>query len=789
MIKMLKRSIKVFYILVGLFMAASLTFLPFYSNDSNFSVPESYPEINAKIRLPFTVGVSSGPITIDPVDSWDWSSWNVIDQVCEGLFSYNLTDPAWPRLNWLAESYWWEDETTLRLKLREGVLFHDNTPFNSTAAKWNLERINYLINASGTLPDTMQSATPSPLWKFDNGTSIMKQIDYINEYNITIHLNGPYSLFLDLLCMTPAQMISPTSHSKNDYIDLSTDDLVGTGPFEYDNYTSNIEVNFHAFDGYWRGKANITEMKYQIIQDTNTRNSAMLNGIIDYLVGPSDLYYSTFAADPDIIFTEAPTSDLIYYYIGMNNVKVNLTWRKAISYAINYSHIIQEMRNNHAVRAHSPIAPGFGDAYFNCSNIAPYYNLTIARQILIDDPLIDTSGLTANDNPSDIAWEAANLATFNYTYYGSGLRADLYPVLVDWCDNIGITILDDPVSYFDWWQIISDSVHKLNLFSSGWGPDYFEAYNMINPLFSNSSESNWALVNDPSLQTALADAIETTDDVARNNIYHDMQIHLSSELYPHVFLFHNRKYFVHDVNLLNFPYNALGKLNFYLCEWTPEYIYTPPTVSINLPSNNQGFSDIPPFFSLTVSLDYVSIWYSFDNGVTNELCGISGQIETNLWNSLDDGTYTLRFYANSSEGLIGTDSISIYKDTTDPIIVINDPNPNQELIGTIPNFDITITETNLASVWYTLDNGITNILITAYKGTIDENEWNALPSGEVNITFYAIDNLGNIGSSSVLVYKRPMGIAGPYPIFILTVIIVGVVGLTLRRKKGNKPYN
>ncbi len=788
MIKMSRNSKKFIYTFIGLLVLTSFSFLHFYFQNSNDSVtkmndPESYLDTSDITFIPFTVGVPSGPITIDPVDSWDISSWNVIDQVCEGLFRYNLTDPNMPRLNWLAESYWWEDETTLRLKLREGLIFHDSTPFNSSAVKWNLERINYLINATGTLPDTMISATPSPLWKFNNGTSIMKQIDYVNEYNLTIHLNSPYSPFLDLLCMTTAQMISPSSHSQNDYIDLSTGDLVGTGPFEYDNYNSGIEVNFHAFDSYWRGEANITEMKFQIIGDSTARNNAMLTRIIDYLVSPSVPYYSTFAADPDIIFAEAPTSGLVYYYIGMNNVKINVTWRKAISYAINYSHIIQEMRDNHAVRACSPISSGFGDAYYNCSSIAPYYNLTIARQTLIDDPRIDTSGLTANDDPYDTAWEAANLGTFNYTYYGTGFWADLYPVLVDWCDNIGITILDDPVSYLEWVDITQNSKNSLNIFSSGWGPDYFEVSNMINPLFSNTSVSNWALVNDPLLQSNLEDAIETTDDGARNTIYHDIQIYLSSDLYPHAFLFHSRLYFVHDVNLLNFPYNTLGILDFYSCEWTPEYTFTPPTVDIIFPTMNQGFSDIAPFFSLTVSSDSVSIWYSFDNGMTNTLCGTSGQINLTLWNDLDDGTYTLRFYANNSVSLIGTDAVSIYKDTTDPVIIINDPNPNQEFIGTLPNFDIIVTEIHLISVWYTLDNGITNIPITSYTGSIDEDEWRALTNGAVNITFYAIDSLGHTGSSSVLVYKKSKGIPGPFPILILAFIALGIIGLTLRRKK------
>jgi peptide/nickel transport system substrate-binding protein len=255
------------------------------SIDSTLSVieHENNLETSDLVYNPFVVGITRDPYSIDPADCLDVVSSMVIEQVCEGLFGYNLSDPDLSRINWLAESYWWEDEITLRLKLREGILFHDNTAFNAAAAKWNLDRINYLTNVSGTLPSTTEVAIPAILWKFPNGTGIMKQIDYVSEYNITIHLNGPYSPFLDLLCVTSAQMISPTSHSQTGYIDLYSGDLIGTGPFQYDEFTPGIEVIFHAFDNYWRGEANITEMQYQVISDSTARNMAMLFGDIDYL--------------------------------------------------------------------------------------------------------------------------------------------------------------------------------------------------------------------------------------------------------------------------------------------------------------------------------------------------------------------------------------------------------------------------------------------------------------------------------------------------------------------------
>ena len=67
-------------------------------NDSTVS-PVS-PQKSVLIR-----GTERGPADIDPINSWDLMSNDVIMQVAEPLFFHNLSDPDLPRLNWLAESY------------------------------------------------------------------------------------------------------------------------------------------------------------------------------------------------------------------------------------------------------------------------------------------------------------------------------------------------------------------------------------------------------------------------------------------------------------------------------------------------------------------------------------------------------------------------------------------------------------------------------------------------------------------------------------------------------------
>ncbi|MFX1258184.1 MAG: hypothetical protein ACFFAN_10015, partial [Promethearchaeota archaeon] len=69
-----------------------------------------------------------------------------------------------------------------------------------------------------------------------------------------------------------------------------------------------------------------------------------------------------------------------------------------------------------------------------------------------------------------------------------------------------------------------------------------------------------------------------------------------------------------------------------------------------------------------------------------------------------------------------------------------------------PDYDITIDEGNLDDYWYTLNNS-SPIYPLSTTGTIKPDAWEALPEGDVNITFYASDLAGHVSSDSVIVTK------------------------------------
>ena len=523
----------------------------------------------------FVIGTLGGLDTLELVDVWDSDTKDVLYQVVETLFSHDLYDLDLPRINKLASSYWWENNTVLHVQLREGIIFHDGTPFNATAVKWNLDRLQYLVNATGT--NFGEVAFTQELWMFPDGiTPIMDTITVISEFNITITLNAPYGPFLNTLTYINAGMISPSAHAEDEtsFIDLTNSDIIGTGPYMYDYFTPGKEVILSRWEGYWKNLPHFKKIKFAIFDDLGDLNTAMFSHSIDYqlVIDPyvvTTLCDTHFCIDTSITikrFTwDTGIPSLVYHYLNFNNNKLNVTWRKALSHAINYSYILEELRLNYAIRANSPISPGFGLSYNNSVKGANY-NLTKAREIIF------SMGF-GNMGWSDNEWIAVAEGTSPFREVGyffgpfgpflNQFREDLGLGLLDWFKLIGVQLYEAaPCFPMDTFCLFPD-YDKFDLYTIGWGPDYFSPFNMLHPIFNPHSIYNIAQVNDTTLNAMIALALNTVDDTARYEIYKNIQWYVSEVGFFHAYLYHNKINFIHSADLYGVPYNAMQQLEVY----------------------------------------------------------------------------------------------------------------------------------------------------------------------------------------------------------------------------------
>ncbi len=177
------------------------------------------------------------------------------------------------------------------------------------------------------------------------------------------------------------------------------------------------------------------------------------------------------------------------------------------------------------------------------------------------------------------------------------------------------------------------------------------------------------------------------------------------------------------------------------------------------------------------------MWYTLDNGLTYTTFTTNGVISQTLWDTVSNGTVTWIFYASDTAGNIEFAEVTIRKDVYAPIITINNPQDSDGIGTTAPNFNISIDEPNLDQTWYSL-NGGTNITFTELTGTINQDLWDALPQGIVNIRFYASDSAGNISFQEVSVIKAISQPISGYN-FLLLLGAISTITIIIIKKRLN----
>jgi peptide/nickel transport system substrate-binding protein len=533
-----------------------------------FTAAQSAPN-----ATPFVYGVGSGPVDLDTAYMWDSASADVATQVAEGLYAYNLTTTDLALIPRLAAGMgsWSSDNLQFTVPLRQNVTFHDGTPFNATAVKWNFDRLQRFVD-NNTNPTQIQS-----LYQFDfTNTGVQQDIinrtEVVDTNTVRFVLNGPYSPFQALLTFTGSYILSPSSTPANRYLDLTTEKLVGTGPFKYVDYVAGEKVDFVSNELYYRGAPAIKTMVWQIISDPDTRNQALLSGSIQGIDAPNPSYLNQIAASTtSYIINSSAIQRTIIQYMGFNNHAINQTYRQAMSYAIDYNYYLTNIMQSRAVRLKSILPIGIQDA--NWSYNVASLNLTTARSVLINAGL--AQGLTLAS--PDSAWQAiagsgSPIGSFNFTYnVESSVRDQIGTLVASNMQLIGIKVVKVGLTWANYLNLIyginGHTMDELGMYAIGWQPDYNDPSDFINPLLGNTSTSNDAQVNDPQLQTWMNQAISTTDPAARQNFYNEIQQRVVEQIMPFAFLSVGKATDAMGNNLTNFEQNAMGVVYFYPCTW------------------------------------------------------------------------------------------------------------------------------------------------------------------------------------------------------------------------------
>jgi len=178
-----------------------------------------------------------------------------------------------------------------------------------------------------------------------------------------------------------------------------------------------------------------------------------------------------------------------------------------------------------------------------------------------------------------------------------------------------------------------------------------------------------------------------------------------------------------------------------------------PCIKINSPEEFELYGRVLDYDLDIFGTAIDRMWYTLNGGQKNFFTSDSGTINGSIWEDCDDGLVEIVFFINDTASKETSTDIYVYQDTTDPEVIILQLIDYQFFSITPPFFNLSISDDNLDTFWYTLDGGITNFTISSTSGDVNSTAWNSRPDGTVVLSFYANDSVKNIGSDEVLLIK------------------------------------
>ena len=534
---------------------------------------------------------TTGKIThLDPHVTYWASDLNTYTQVCEGLFMTNLSDMdsnPFEIQPFLASGFGtWTDDTTWVIPIRQNIEFHDGHELNASTVVWNYQRIKNFIE-SGDSEWSVLSTVLNQRWVEVSGASeayndteylyIWKSFEATGEFEVTLELHYPDARALSLLAFQGWVLVSPDSHSQTSRMTLPP--IVGTGPFTLDVIEADGSRTFLRWDDYWRGPADIPEVRYQFVSDSLTLGTGMLGGpgIRQYDVGNGDpTQWESFHEDDTLEFIDDVTGT-VYFYAGMNVERIPTNHRKAIAYAANYTYLLEDILHGKYNPMYTPVSPGIPYSKVDCD--IPELDIAAARAFMIAEGGVGSLTASSSDQDwIDVAEGSDPIATYNISYYGpSTTWTNTANMLADNAKQIGIKMtahgMDDV--QLDLRINIPDNFHMVEIFFLGWGPDYLDPHNMIYDAFAGPgalNPMNLAETDDPTIvawQSSLQDALVETDPATRETMYHDIQTELMEDIVPWVMLFTRVEQYLHTTELTGRSLNPFGDTYWYSCTWNP----------------------------------------------------------------------------------------------------------------------------------------------------------------------------------------------------------------------------
>ncbi|MEU8137561.1 ABC transporter substrate-binding protein [Streptodolium elevatio] len=418
----------------------------------------------------------------------DTNSNIVLANVCERLFQ---TQPDLSARPHLAESATYTDPTTLVLKLRTDVTFHDGSPMTVDDVVWSLQR------------HAAEGGNESD--EFERVASVAKS----GDAEVTVKLKEPDALFLKALAGNAGVVLDreQTEAAGKDYGTPGRADAC-SGPYKVAGWQAGSKLTLDRYDAYW-DKA--VKPLTRSATFTWAEENAMVNSLT---TGAADgTYLTSMNAVPPLAANGQLTvaygnSTRAWALIptergGMQDPRL----RRALSLALDRAGIAKSGFNGLATPWKTPLGPGAW-GYEKQAFQAAYEALTGAPAQPTEAELAEAKRLVA-----EVGGSAPTIVVAND---GTPTRNLIANAVVDAARKIGLKAEIKTMSGSDFSSLYSDvGLRKqVDLVADDWYISKSDPAGFYDNAVTGSS-NNWIGYSSPEYDRVVGEALRTIDDPAR----------------------------------------------------------------------------------------------------------------------------------------------------------------------------------------------------------------------------------------------------------------------------------
>ncbi len=217
------------------------------------------------------IGLREDPDILDPTLARTFVGRIVFASICDKLFDIDENLRIVPQL--ATEFAWGEDNKTLTIRLRDGVVFHDGERMDAEAVRFSLDRHR-----------TMQGSFRR------SEINVVESVEVVDPLTVRIRLSVPFAPFISQLTDRAGMIVSPKA-AREAGANFGTRPVCA-GPFRFVERVAQDRIVVERFPQYWNaGEIHLQRVEYRIMPDSTVRLANLQSGAVELIeiTNPTDL--------------------------------------------------------------------------------------------------------------------------------------------------------------------------------------------------------------------------------------------------------------------------------------------------------------------------------------------------------------------------------------------------------------------------------------------------------------------------------------------------------------------